>query len=67
MPNNPYVVYIGMCDRGEIIHLQEVIHLYMVFQRNRMPLMQRQCVDGWPHNCFLFMASLKLRIPLNVW
>jgi hypothetical protein len=60
MPNNPYIVYIGMCDWGEIKHFQEVIHLYIIFQRNRMPLMQRKCVDGWLHNYFLFMASLKL-------
>ncbi len=52
MPNNPYVVYIGMCNWVETKYLQEVIHLYMVFQRNWMPLMQIKCVDGWPHNFF---------------
>jgi hypothetical protein len=33
MPNNPYALYIGMCDWGEIRHLQEVIHLHTNFQK----------------------------------
>jgi hypothetical protein len=44
------------------------LHLCMDFLKNcKMSLMQEKCIDGWPHNYFLFTVNRKLWIPLDVW
>jgi hypothetical protein len=54
--DKPNVVYIGVCNWGEVRCMQKVI-----------PLTLGKCIDGWPYNYFLFMVSLKMQIPFSVW
>ncbi len=48
LPNKPYVVYINMCDWGEIEHMQKVIIFSYVFVKEHDAIMQGKCIDGWP-------------------
>jgi len=40
LPNKPYVVYINMCDWGEIEHMQKVIIFSYVFVKEHDAIMQ---------------------------
>jgi hypothetical protein len=57
--NKPYVVYISMCDWGEVEHMQKVIIFLYVFVKEQDAIMQGKCIDGWPQIIF-FRASWEL-------
>jgi hypothetical protein len=59
-------VYIGMCDWGEIWHLQETPSL-CGFAKEHKATNVKKCSGGLAPNCFLFIASSELQIPLNGW
>jgi hypothetical protein len=47
--NKTNVIYIGVCDWGEAICMQEVTpSLYMHLLRSRFSSTQKKCVSGWP-------------------
>jgi hypothetical protein len=66
-PNKLDVVYIGVCDWGEVEHLQEVLPLLYGFTKEQdanNTKNMRWCIVK---ELFLFIISRELQIPLNEW
>ncbi len=57
-----------VCDWGEARCLQEMMSSLYGFANEQDAInAKKKRVGGLPHNCFLFIASRELQIPLDEW
>jgi serine/threonine protein kinase len=54
LPNKLDVVYMGMCNWGEVGTCKRWYHHCMGLQRSKMPPMQKKCIGGLPHIYFCY-------------
>jgi hypothetical protein len=59
-PNNPYVVYIGVCDWGEVGQLQEVTSSLYEFSKEHDAINTRKLCWWVALELFLFIVNLEL-------
>jgi hypothetical protein len=58
LEDKPNVVYIGVCDWGEVAHLQEVMPwLYGFANEQNTTNAKKKCIGGLPQNCFMIITN----------
>ncbi len=63
LPDKLNVVYIGVCNWGEVGRLQEVMPSLYGFVKDQDAINTKKCIDELPQNCFLFIQVKNCKFP----